>query len=173
MAQIYRCRAGWPAEFRKFLGKHPAVSHNCVFIKIPSPAPRAWPKSACTLHKRRILVVDDEECLTKLVALLLEQNNTYIVRVENNAAKAVSAAVEFHPDLILMDITMPSLDGGELASRMRANPVLQSVPIVFLTGSVTEEEVAENDGYIGGQRFLAKPFHADDLLGCVDQELAE
>jgi len=125
------------------------------------------------LYKRRILVVDDDQSLTKLVTIFLSQTADYIVRVENNAAKAVSAAEEFRPDLILMDIAMPALDGGELASRMRANPALQSVPIIFLTGTVTREEVDDNGGCIGGQRFLAKPFRAEDLIDCVVQELAE
>src|ERR1700679_2136906 len=101
-------------------------------MKMPSPGLKSRPGAGCAIYKRRVLVVDDEASLTKLVAMLLEQTDTYIVRVENNAAKAISAAEEFHPDLILMDITMPALDGGELASRIWANPVLHSVRIVFL-----------------------------------------
>jgi two-component system, OmpR family, response regulator len=144
-----------------------------VLINISSPGPESHPGSVVTLNKRRILVVDDDESLSKLVALLLEQTDTYIVRVENNAAKAVATAEEFQPDLILMDIMMPVVNGGELASRLKAHPALQAIPIVFLSGSVTEAEVAENEGYIGGKRFLAKPFQAGDLFDCVVQQLAE
>jgi len=71
-----------------------------------------------------------------------------------------------------MDIAMPSLDGGELASRIKANAALQGIPIVFLTGTVTKEEVAEHEGYIGGMRFLAKPVRPSDLIDCVAQQLA-
>jgi CheY-like chemotaxis protein len=117
-------------------------------------------------------VVDDDESLTMMVAMLLEQTAAYVVRVENVAARAVFAAQEFRPDLILMDIAMPLLDGGELASRIQANPDLQSVPIVFLTGTVTEVEVADHAGYIGGMRFLAKPVRATDLIDCIAHELA-
>jgi len=140
-------------------------------MSLPASKPRSG--TVESLYKRRILVVDDDLSLTKLVSLFLNQTDTYIVRVENNAAKAVSAAEEFRPHLILMDIAMPSMDGGELASRIRANPALQSIPIVFLTGTVTEDEVAEHAGCIGGQRFLAKPFRAEDLINCVVQQLAE
>jgi CheY-like chemotaxis protein len=126
-----------------------------------------------SFKKRRILLVDDEASLTNLVSLLLEQTECYVVRVENDSTKAVAAAVEFRPDLILMDICMPYLDGGELARRMREIPALRDVPIIFLTGTVTEDEVSRGKGYIGGQRFLAKPFEPDDLIDCVDQQLAE
>jgi CheY-like chemotaxis protein len=122
--------------------------------------------------RRRILVVDDEESLTKLVAMILEFMTNYVVRVENSATQAVATAEEFHPDLVLMDISMPAMDGGELASRFKTNAALHSIPIVFLTGTVTEQEVAEHEGYIGGLRFLAKPFEAADLLDCIAQQLA-
>jgi CheY-like chemotaxis protein len=122
--------------------------------------------------KKRILVVDDDQCLTKLVVLFLARSDSYFVRVENDPAKAISAAMEFRPDLILMDISMPDLDGAELASRMKALPALRSVPIVFLTGSVTADEAAEHAGYVGGPKFLAKPFGSEDLLNCVVRQLA-
>jgi CheY-like chemotaxis protein len=137
------------------------------------PGAKFWTASGCPLRKSRVLVVDDEKTLTAWVAMLLEQNDAYIVRVENSAANVVAAAKEFHPDLILMDIAMPDLDGGEVAGRIRANPELNSIPIVFLTGTVTHMEVEHNAGYIGGMRFLAKPVRARELFHCVAQQLAE
>ena len=73
-------------------------------------------------EKKRILVVDDEPSITRLLKLNLEQTNEYVVRAENDARAAIAAAEEFKPHLILLDVMMPGLDGGELASRFEANP---------------------------------------------------
>jgi CheY-like chemotaxis protein len=131
--------------------------------------PRA--KSRCRLHTRRILVVDDDREFSILVRTILETTQSYIVREENRAEQAMAAAEEFNPDLILMDIMMPGTDGGDVASLIKGNPRFSDVPIVFVTGSVTEAEVTQYDGYIGGLRFLAKPVRATTLLDCVAEQI--
>ena len=122
-------------------------------------------------EKKRILVVDDRASSTRLVRLYLERTNDYVVREENDAKAALSAAEEFQPHLIFLDILMPSMGGGELAARFRANPKLQAVPIVFLTGAVTKGEVEASDGRIGGWPFLAKPIVLSELVACLKQHL--
>ena len=97
--------------------------------------------SATTAGKKRILAVDDQARNTRLVKLYLEQTNRYVVREENNARLALSAAEEFLPHLILLDVMMPGMDGGELAACFKASPKLKAVPIVFLTAVVTKQEV--------------------------------
>ena len=92
-------------------------------------------------EKKRILVVDDRARDTRLVKLYLERTNDYVVREENDAMAALSAAEEFQPHLILLDVMMPGMDGGELAACFQANPKLKAVPIVFLTAAVTKGEV--------------------------------
>ena len=95
------------------------------------------------------------------------------MKVENDSESALAAAEEFKPDLVFMDLTMPTVDGGELASRFRDNPRLSSVPIVFLTGTVTKTEVAEHRGYIGGLQFIAKPSNRAEILACVRHHFDE
>jgi CheY-like chemotaxis protein len=146
---------------------------NRVFSNLTSAGAKFQAGPACPLHKSRVLVVDDEKSLTALVAMLLEQHGSYIVRVENSAANALAAAQQFHPDLILMDIAMPDLDGGQVVGLIRADPALNSIPVVFLTATVTHLEVKQNGGCIGGLRFLAKPFRSDELMDCIAQQLAE
>ena len=63
---------------------------------------------------------------------------------------SLSAAEEFGPDLILLDVMMPGVDGGELAARFKASAKLKTVPTVFLTAAVTKEEVSAGGGLIGG-----------------------
>jgi len=123
--------------------------------------------------KKRILAVDDRASNTRLVKLYLEQTNDYVVREENNAKAALAAAEEFHPHLILLDVMMPDLDGGELASRFKANPKLKAVPIVFLTAAITKEEAHAGDANFGGYPFLAKPVVLKEMVACLQHHLGE
>ena len=122
-------------------------------------------------EKKRILVVDDQPQNTRLLKLHLEGTNDYVVREENDARAALSAAEEFEPDLILLDVMMPGVDGGELAARFQASPKLKTVPIVFLTAAVTKEEVKAGGGLIGGASFLAKPVVLSEVVVCLRQHL--
>jgi CheY-like chemotaxis protein len=122
-------------------------------------------------EKKRILVVDDEAQNTRLLKLYLERTNDYVVREENEARAALSTAEEFEPDLILMDVMMPGVDGGELAARFRASAKLKTVPTVFLTAAVTKEEVKAGGGLVGGAPFLAKPVVLTEVLACLKQHL--
>ena len=123
--------------------------------------------------KKRILAVDDRASNTRLVKLYLEQTNDYVVREENNAEAALAAAEEFQPHLILLDVMMPDLDGGELASRFQASPNLKAVPIVFLTAAITKEEAHGGDGRLGGYPFLAKPVVLKEMVACLKHHLGE
>ena len=122
--------------------------------------------------KKRILVVDDQSDITRLLKRGLEQTNDYEVREENDSRAALAAAEEFRPHLILLDVMMPGLDGGELANSLRASAKLKSVPIVFLTAAITKEEVAEKEGQAGGWPILAKPFVIPDVVACLERHLA-
>ena len=122
-------------------------------------------------EKKRILIVDDQAQNTRLLKLYLERTEHYVVREENNAKATLSSAEEFEPQLILLDVMMPGMDGGELATRLRASPQLKAVPIVFLTAAVTKEEVAAGGGLVGGFPFLAKPVVLSEVLACVQEQL--
>jgi CheY-like chemotaxis protein len=122
-------------------------------------------------EKKRILAVDDRANNTLLVRLYLERTEEYLVREENHAEAALAAAEEFHPHLILLDVMMPGMDGGELAAAFKANPKMKDVPIVFLTGAVTRAEVEARHGGSGGYPFLAKPLILEELVVCLKQHL--
>lgn len=122
--------------------------------------------------KKRILVVDDEPNDTQLLKLCLERTNRYLVREENDATAALSAAEKFEPDLILLDILMPGMDGAELAACFRASDQLKAVPIIFLTSKLSKGEVLLCGGRIGKYPFLAKPIVLTEVVHCVEQQLA-
>jgi CheY-like chemotaxis protein len=121
--------------------------------------------------KKRILVVDDEAANTRLMKIYLERTNDYVVREENDSKSALATAEEFRPQLILLDVMMPGMDGGELATCFKASPRLKDVPIVFLTAAVTKGEVKAGDGQVGGHTFLAKPVVLTEAVACIRQHL--
>jgi two-component system OmpR family response regulator len=123
-------------------------------------------------EKKRIFIVDDEPSITRGLKLNLEATDRYIVRTENDAKAALAAAEEFGPDLILLDVLMPDLDGGQLASRLQESARLKAVPIVFLTAAATKKEVYARGGKVGGFPFLAKPVDLAEVLACLEQHLA-
>jgi DNA-binding response OmpR family regulator len=121
--------------------------------------------------KKRILVIDDQPDITRMLKLNLEQTNDYEVRMENISSRALATAEEFCPDLILLDVIMPGIDGGSLAGNLRAHPKLKTVPIVFLTAAATKEEVSMRGGIIGGSPFLAKPVDLAEVVRCLKKVL--
>jgi CheY-like chemotaxis protein len=124
-------------------------------------------------EKKRILVVDDQASDTQLLRHYLEREDQYIVREENDPKAAVATAEKFKPDLILLDVLMPGMPGGELAADFRANPKLRAVPIVFLTCVVSKEEVELCGGRIGEYPFLAKPIVLKEVGACVRRHLGD
>jgi CheY-like chemotaxis protein len=122
-------------------------------------------------EKKRILAVDDRPSNTRLVKLYLEGTDDYIVKEENDAKAALSVAEKFQPDLILLDVMMPGMDGGELAACFQASPTLKAVPIVFLTGAITKGEAAASGGRVAGQTFLAKPVVLTEMVACLKHHL--
>ncbi|MFO1460333.1 MAG: response regulator [Verrucomicrobiota bacterium] len=123
------------------------------------------------MKRTRVLIIDDEESLTRLLKRNLERVGRFEVRTENSALDAVAAATEFGPEVILLDVMMPGMDGGEIAVDLREVPALRRVPIVFLTAAVTPEEVTRNDGFIAGFQYLAKPVDLDPLVEAIDRAL--
>jgi CheY-like chemotaxis protein len=123
------------------------------------------------MTKKRILIVDDESGFTHLLKLTLEKAGDYTVMEENDGTRARDVARSFLPDLILLDIVMPKIDGGDVASQIKADPVLKNTRIVFLTAIVSKKE-AGSGGLIGGFPFLAKPVTLEGLIQCIEDNLA-
>ncbi|MGH7899615.1 MAG: response regulator [Candidatus Binatia bacterium] len=125
------------------------------------------------MHKKRLLLVDDEEGFTTLLKLNLEETNNYDVRVENDGAKALKAAHEFQPDLILLDVIMPDVDGGEVGAQIKADSKLKHVPVIYLTAIVSQKELDAQSRVIGGRLFVAKPVSKQVLIELIERQLAE
>ncbi len=117
-----------------------------------------------------VLIVDDNHDFTRAAKLALEKTGRYFVFEENDATKAHQTAQNLKPDLILLDVSMPGTDGGEVAARIQSDPALPRTPIVFLTGLVTKAE-ARSGLRIQGHPFLAKPISFSDLIAGIEANL--
>lgn len=122
--------------------------------------------------KKRILVVDDLESDTRLLKKQLEETHEFEVAEENDPQAALATAEAFKPDLILLDLVMPSMDGRHLAAFIEGSPKLKAVPIVFLTARVSKEEIDAVGGRIGGFPFLAKPVRVEDLVATLKKHIS-
>lgn len=123
------------------------------------------------MKPKRILVVDDEPSVTRSLKVNLEDTLRYEVRAENDATHAVAAAREFHPDLILLDVIMPGLDGCDVSARIHADSELRDTPIVFLTALATNEDTRGKTMIAGSTVYVAKPVILRELIRCIDQHM--
>jgi DNA-binding response OmpR family regulator len=123
--------------------------------------------------KKRVLIIDDEASFTQLLKLNLHYTGHYTAETVNDPTKALAVARDFSPDVILLDVMMPRLDGGEVAARMQANPKLKQTPIVFLTAAVKRDEIASHQGRIGGLPFIAKPVDFQEVVDCIEKQLRQ
>ena len=117
-----------------------------------------------------ILIVDNNGDFTRSAKLALEKTGRYFVFEENDATKAHQTALTLKPDLILLDVSMPETDGGEVAARIQSDPALHGTPIVFLTALVTEAET-RSGLRIQGHPFLAKPISIPELVAGIEANL--
>jgi len=123
------------------------------------------------MPKKRILLVDDEKSFTNLLKLNLEETGNYEVRVENWAEDAYSAAKAFKPDLVLLDIIMPRMPGGNVAAQLKEDAELKDIPIVFLTAAVRKHQVEENEGIICDFPCLAKPATVEMVIDAIESHV--
>ena len=120
-------------------------------------------------EKKRILLVDDEQAITHTLSLFLDHTGRYEVKAENKPYEALRTARSFKPHLVLLDVSMPAMDGGEIAALMQEDAELAGVTVVFLTGLIRPEETDGTGSEIGGHPFLAKPVDQQTLIACIEK----
>ena len=109
----------------------------------------------------RILIVDDEPDVTELLKYKLEQDG-HLCQVVNNPLSFISVAREFNPNLILLDIMMPELNGLQLCKMVRSDPKMNTIPIIFLTArGEVEDRIKGLES--GGDDYISKPFNTKEL----------
>ena len=121
-------------------------------------------------QNRRILIVDDDRDGTRLIKILPEKISHCRVLEENDAAKAHESARDFRPDLVLLDMMMPQIDGRDIAAQIDADPELQTTPIIFLTAVATNAEAKAGISF-QGHPVLAKPINILELINRIEENL--
>ena len=119
------------------------------------------------MSMKRILLIDDEPSFTRMLKLNLEETGEFEVREENRGRFGLDAAREFKPDLILLDVIMPDMSGGEVAYQIKADRNVKKTPIVFLTAAVKKDEKS----VLASRAIFAKPVTVDELIVCIEENL--
>jgi CheY-like chemotaxis protein len=126
--------------------------------------------SPIPVSKSTIMVVDDEKDMVNLVKTMLEEKG-YGVQSANSGQEAFNLLGEQKPDLILLDIFMPQMDGVEVLVRLRENPATASIPVILLTTKMEYKDILE--GYqMGANYYIPKPFTKGQLLGGINLVLS-
>ena len=113
-----------------------------------------------SVEKKRILYVEDDRDVARLTKLMLERMRPYEVKVETDSRKALGTAHLFLPDLVLLDMIMPEMDGGDVAYQFRQDAVLKWVPIIFISAVAKPME---------GFPFLSKPVEIEKVIACIEK----
>jgi len=119
---------------------------------------------------KKILVADDDRHVVALVQAVLQRQG-HRVSVASDGRAVIEAIERSPPDLLLINLILPGLDGGTVAQRLRERPETADLPIVFLTNLVSEEEIRRRGPEIGGRFFLAKPFDEEQLQDVIEMVL--
>jgi DNA-binding response OmpR family regulator len=121
--------------------------------------------SAPTEGRPVILAADDDEDILQLIVFRLERSG-YTVLQAHDGEEALALALENRPDLAVLDVLMPKMDGFELTRRLRAEPATSRMPIIFLTARVQDADVQEGFD-AGADDYLRKPFSPQELRARV------
>jgi CheY-like chemotaxis protein len=116
-------------------------------------------------RKFKILVIDDEEDICHFSKSILEKTGKFEVLTSMNPLQGINLAKMHQPDLVLLDVFMPEMDGSKVAEQLLKEEATRNIPIVFLTALVKENEVGA--GKIGGRRFIPKPVAPQELVNQV------
>jgi DNA-binding response OmpR family regulator len=118
---------------------------------------------------KEILIVDDEPSIVVPIQFLMEQQG-YSVLVAENGEDALDAIYKYKPDLILLDIMLPRIDGYEVCEIVRLNPEYRDTKIIFLTAKGREVEIAKGLS-LGADAYIIKPFSNTELVAKVKELL--
>ena len=120
--------------------------------------------------KRKLLIVDDDQDLVEVLVDVFERDGRFEVRSVNNGFDAGMMVKEFRPDLVVLDVMLPDINGKEVCQRIRSDPALDEVKVVCISGMVEQDKVQDLMN-AGANDFMQKPFDAEALLDKVCRTL--
>lgn len=121
------------------------------------------PTDALESGKRKVLLVDDDTDLVELMTKMLDEDGRFEVRIANNGFDAGMLVKEYRPDMIVLDVMLPDINGKEVCHRVRADASLEDVRILCISGMIEEDKIQELR-LSGADDFLHKPFEMEHLI---------
>ena len=128
------------------------------------------PTDALESGRRRILVVDDDQAVVDLITEVLDDDARFETRVVNNGFGAGMLAKEYHPDLIVLDVMLPDINGKAVCELIKRDPTMVDIKIICISGMVEEDRIAELKA-AGADDFLHKPLDIDELIRRISRLL--
>jgi excisionase family DNA binding protein len=121
------------------------------------------PTDALDSGRRKVLIVDDDQELVELMADVLERDGRFEIKTVNNGFDAGMMVKEYHPDLIVLDVMLPDINGREVCQRVRSEKSMDDIRIICISGMVEDDKIEELKD-AGANDFLNKPFEVEKLL---------
>ena len=121
------------------------------------------PTDALESGKRKVLLVDDDVELVELMTKVLEEDGRFEVRVATTGFDAGMMVKEYRPDLIVLDVMLPDINGKEVCQRVRADNTLEDVRILCISGMIEDDKIQDLK-LSGADDFLHKPFEIEELI---------
>jgi two-component system, OmpR family, response regulator RpaA len=121
------------------------------------------PTDALESGQRRILIVDDDQAVVDLISEVLAHDNRFEFKVVNNGFGAGMLANEYHPDLIILDVMLPDINGQVVCELIRKDAAMADIKIICISGMVEEDKISDLKT-AGADDFLHKPLDIDELM---------
>lgn len=133
------------------------------------------PTDALESGKRKVLIVDDDEELVELMSDAFLRDNRFDIKTANNGFDAGMQVREFRPDIVVLDVMLPDINGKEVCQRVRSDPSMSAVKIICISGMVEQDKINDLRA-AGADDFMNKPFSVDKLIerccGMLEMESA-
>jgi excisionase family DNA binding protein len=121
------------------------------------------PTDALESGKRKIMVVDDDQELVDLIVDVLQKDGRFEVRSVNNGFDAGMTVKEYRPDLIVLDVMLPDINGREVCQKVRSDKTMDDVKIICISGMIENDKI-EDLKAAGANEFMHKPFEVETLV---------
>ncbi len=122
------------------------------------------------MSKKKILIVEDEESLLKLESILLTSRG-YDVKGVADGRAALESIATAKPDLVLLDIMLPEMDGFEVCRQIKSNEVTRHIPVIMLTAKKSREDMIKGE-QVGADWYITKPFKSAMVIETIQRFLA-
>jgi excisionase family DNA binding protein len=121
------------------------------------------PTDALESGKRKVLIVDDDQELVELMVDVFARDGRFEIKTANNGFDAGMLVKEFRPDLVVLDVMLPDINGREVCQRVRLDPTMEMVKIICISGMIERDKIADLRA-AGANDFMNKPFAVEALL---------